>query len=181
MGPSLGGLSRTADGPHFTRNLFGPLRHNPCWGRHPFVSPDPACSTVSFSIGNPFASMRDNFAAPVFEDAVRRFQAFLRTQDWPEALVWVEQSQIVQTPRGIFISPSGQTDNPVEIYEIARRRRLGVTMEAICTLDDSTCAVITFPSDALDAELLMYPADGGLKLSVAIPRIAGVLTSRRAE
>jgi hypothetical protein len=53
-------------------------------------------------------------------------------------------------------------------------------MEGICTLDDATCAVITFPSDPADAELLMYPADGGLKLSVALPRIAGVLRSPRA-
>jgi len=43
-------------------------------------------------------------------------------------------------------------------------------MDAVCTLGDVTCAVISYPTDDREAELLMFPSDGGLKMSVAVPR-----------
>jgi hypothetical protein len=60
-------------------------------------------------------------------------------------------------------------------YDIARRRGLGVCFVAICTIGGNTCATVLWPADAREAELSMYPSDGGLKMSVAIPRTEGQL------
>ena len=44
-------------------------------------------------------------------------------------------------------------------------------MEAVCTLGDATVAIVAFPSDDREAELLMYPSDGDVKMGAAIPRV----------
>jgi hypothetical protein len=63
----------------------------------------------------------------------------------------------------------------VNEYNIARHRGLGVCFDAICTINGATCATVLSPADAREAELSMYPSDGGLKMSVAIPRTEGRL------
>jgi hypothetical protein len=49
----------------------------------------------------------------------------------------------------------------------------GVMLDAHCTIGPLTCASVGFPSDQDEAERLMYPSDGSLKLSVAVPRVEG--------
>jgi hypothetical protein len=47
-------------------------------------------------------------------------------------------------------------------------------MVAVCTLGALTCAIVEHPVDEQEAELLMYPSNGSLKLSVMVPRISGI-------
>jgi hypothetical protein len=51
-------------------------------------------------------------------------------------------------------------------YEFARHAGLGVSLEGLVAVRGSTFAVVRYPRDAEEAERLMYPSDGGLKLSV---------------
>jgi hypothetical protein len=53
-------------------------------------------------------------------------------------------------------------------YEFARQRGLGVCLYAIRVIRGSTFAAVEYPRDTDEAERLMYPSDGGLKLSVAV-------------
>ena len=55
-------------------------------------------------------------------------------------------------------------------YEQGRSANLGVSLEAVCTFDGATCAIVGYPADEREAELLMYPSDGSLKFSAALPR-----------
>ena len=54
----------------------------------------------------------------------------------------------------------------------------GVAFHAVCTLGDATVAVVAFPSDDREAERFMYPEDGSLKMSAAIPRVEGTAQPR---
>jgi hypothetical protein len=61
------------------------------------------------------------------------------------------------------------------LHEEGRRRNLGVSFDAVCIVGDSTCATLSYPRDARDAELRMYPPEGGLKMGVADRRVEGQL------
>ena len=111
-----------------------------------------------------------------FHDAVARFQAFLLQQGWPTAVAWVPAWKIVRRPgrpTAIESIDLGHETRAAAEYEAARDRGLGVCFDAVCTIGETTYATVLWPLDARDAELLMYPSDGGLKLSVAVPRMEG--------
>jgi hypothetical protein len=119
----------------------------------------------------------DEVGCPDFREATRRFRDFLRRQDWPEQIVWVRAGDVIRSP-GAAITIYRQTDavgdgNAQREYELARRKQLGVLLDAVCTLGGATCAIVLHPVDRREAEFLMYPSDGGLKLSVASPRTEG--------
>jgi hypothetical protein len=111
-----------------------------------------------------------------FRDAVARFQAFLFDQGWPTAIVWVPTWTIDRRPgpsTAIESIHAGHEAHAANEYHATRDRGLGVCLDAVCTIGDTTYATVLWPADARAAELLMYPSDGGLKLSVAVPRTEG--------
>ena len=122
--------------------------------------------------------MSDEVTAPSFDEAARASARFL----WPRVgrvqIVWIRDGDVIRRAGDpVTICRSEQADGGLVAerkYEIVRRRGLGVLLEAICTLGDATCAIVSYPVDEREAELLMFPSDGGLKLSVAVPRIESV-------
>ena len=114
---------------------------------------------------------------PDFSESVRRFQAFLRREGWPDRILWIREEGVTRVPgQPIAVVRPADGDGSAEAeaaHEIGRHRNLGVSMQAICTLGDATCATVSYPSDEREAELLMYPSDGSLKLSAALPRTEG--------
>jgi hypothetical protein len=115
-----------------------------------------------------------------FDDAVSRFRAFLHSQGWPTQIIWMKPGDIIlRTSEAVVIchrDVDGES-GAIEIFEDASQRALGVSLDAVCTLGDATVAIVDFPSDGREAELLMYPADGGLKMRIAIPRLEGAVRS----
>jgi hypothetical protein len=106
-----------------------------------------------------------------FDQAVSRFRAFLSAEGWPTAIRWVEAADVARSGQGrVFIARfrDNHERQAEKEYEVARHRRLGICFDAVCTVGETTCAMVLSPADALDAELQMYPCDGGLKLSVAM-------------
>jgi hypothetical protein len=104
----------------------------------------------------------DPVDCPPFEEATRRFQKFLSENGWPTDIVWVTTNEHLEP------IPSAEV---TRAFESARRRGLGVCLYAIRVRAGSTLAVMEYPSDSDEAERLMYPSDGGLKLSAAaLPR-----------
>ena len=111
-----------------------------------------------------------------FDQAVSRFRAFLSVEGWPTTIRWVEAADVARSGQGrVFIARfrDNHEGQAAKEYEIARHSRLGICFDAVCTVGQTTCAMVLSPADALDAELQMYPSDGGLKLSVAMPRPEG--------
>jgi len=116
--------------------------------------------------------------SPSFGEAVLRFQDFLRGQQWPEQIRWFRVDDFGRVPGNpivILRTPDGDgRGDAMTAYEHGRRANLGVSLEAVCTLDGATCAIVGCPADEREAEVLMYPSDGSLKLSVALPRTEAV-------
>jgi hypothetical protein len=111
-----------------------------------------------------------------FNQAVGRFRAFLAAEGWPTTIRWVAPAEVMREQQGRFVVTGLRDDHESQAekeYDAAGHRRLGVCFDAVCTIDETTCAMVLAPADALDAELQMYPSDGGLKLSAAMPRSEG--------
>ena len=96
---------------------------------------------------------------PSFDEATRRFQEFLSGNDWPTQIVWVSADQHVE---------SLQVAQARLEFDFARNRGLGVCLRAIRVTGGSTIAAVEYPRDDDEAERLMYPSDGGLKLSLVM-------------
>jgi hypothetical protein len=115
-------------------------------------------------------------SCPEFAEARRRFADYLRSQGWPEAIQWVGSGDAERVSASeIVVYLRGDDDGAAEaerLYERGRREGLGVMLLGVCTWGDVTCATISSPRDAREAELELYP-EAGLKLSVAVPRLAG--------
>jgi hypothetical protein len=114
-----------------------------------------------------------------FDEALSRFRAFLGSQGWPTEIVWARAGDVIRDSSevvSIVRRESGADSEARKTFEDGLGVGLGVSFEAVCTLADETVAVVAFPADSREAELLMYPSDGGLKMSAAMPRVEG--TSR---
>jgi hypothetical protein len=122
--------------------------------------------------------MTDDLRCPTFTEAVAQFRTFLRGQGWPDQIKWIDASDVVRQagrPPVVDDHANGDGDRKAEVrYDLGRNKRLGVLLEGVCTLSGRSCAIICSPSDAVEAEYLMYPSDGGIKLSVAVPRTEGI-------
>jgi hypothetical protein len=111
-----------------------------------------------------------------FDDALGKFRVFLRSQAWPTEIVWSRPGDIIRrSPASVAIHRrDGDGDSHArDTFDEGCRAGRGVSLEAVCTLGDATVAIVAFPSDDREAELLMYPSDGGVKMSAAIPRVEG--------
>jgi hypothetical protein len=96
----------------------------------------------------------------------------------------VPASRVFRTAGRPIAIRSTESSHEVEAangYEVARHRGLGVCFDAICTINGTTCATVLWPADAREAELSMYPSNGGLKMSVAVPRTEGRLAEGDVE
>jgi hypothetical protein len=121
--------------------------------------------------------MAEPTACPEFAGAVQRFRDFLRAEGWPTDLLWVREADIVRLPEsGVAVFLQGDDDGAARaerVFASARAAGLGVALDAVCTLGEATCAVVAWPLDPEEAVRAHYPADGGLKLSVATTRLEG--------
>src|SRR4051812_47522423 len=111
-----------------------------------------------------------------FDEALSRFRAFLRSQGWPTAIVWARAGDVIRDSSeviSIVRRQSGSDSEARRTFEDGLGGGLGVSFEAVCTLGDETVAVVAFPADSREAELLMYPPDGSLRMSAAMPRVEG--------
>lgn len=115
---------------------------------------------------------------PDFDEAVRTLQVFLAGQGWPTTIIWTRPGDIVRRSAEFIGIHRRDIDGQSEArstYEQGRRAGLGVSLEAVCTLGGAAVVTVAYPSDDREAELLMYPSDGGLKMCAAIPRIEGTV------
>jgi hypothetical protein len=107
---------------------------------------------------------------PEFSEATRRFAAFLHDQGWPERIQWVGERDFERvSPSEIVVYVRGDDDGAADaqrLFERGRAAEHGVMLSAICTWGEVTCATVSSPRD---------DAEGGLKLSVAVPRLAGTV------
>jgi hypothetical protein len=111
-----------------------------------------------------------------FENAVAKFQEFLKANQYSGEIVWVQPGDVLLTDkRLVYVRVSSQKAREKmarKTYEEGMPRRRGVLFRTICDLGRTTCSHVWAPGSDDDAERLLMPI--GLKLSVQTDRIRGV-------
>ena len=113
---------------------------------------------------------------PNFEDAVAKFQEFLRANQYSDKIVWVEPDDVLLTgKRLMYVFVAGQEGRERKArrtYEEGMPRRRGLLFHTICDLGSATCSYVWVPGSDDEAHRSLMPL--GLKLSVQTDKIKGV-------
>jgi hypothetical protein len=105
-----------------------------------------------------------------FEEAVSRFQEFLRKNGWSANLVWVESADLLISGRGaIYVKlpvPSENLTHARDQFTLGMSNGLGILFGTICELKNATCCFAWVPKD--QAEQVRSLMGSGLKMSARI-------------
>jgi hypothetical protein len=113
-----------------------------------------------------------------FEEAVSRFEDFLRNNNYSATLIWVEPADLVLPGhRAIYVRVTVQSRNLEQSrqrFMYGMTRGLGVKFGTICDLPNATCCYAWVPRDR--AEQQEHLMGSGLKLTgqVDSSRVPGV-------
>jgi len=106
-----------------------------------------------------------------FEDSKKIFQEFLGEQQISSDLLWVFQEDVLLKKDVTLVKASDLERNEnlaKELYEIGRKRNLGVCFHTFALLDSRPCCYIQLPSDQNEAERLLI-GNSYLKCSIRNP------------
>ena len=113
---------------------------------------------------------------PNFEDAVAKFQEFLRTNNYSGEITWVQPSDVLLAGAKLaYVRASSQKmalEMARKTYEEGMPRGRGVLFRTICVLGSTTCSHVWAPENDDEAEGLLMPE--GLKLTIQTEKIKGV-------
>ncbi len=104
-----------------------------------------------------------------FDDAVGNYVEFLGNCGCPQNLMWVTPKDVLFTGGSrIYIRTSDAEGNAAAArkeYEAGIASTLGVEFHTLCVLNDATCCYVWYPRDQNEAQRMMMPSDGSLKMS----------------
>ena len=114
--------------------------------------------------------MSPSLAVPAvsFHEAVARFRAFLRVNDRPEVVAWINPEDVVAVKTRLYVRLSGPDRRWMDAqcrYELGLDRKLGIVLQQVCEARGISCCHVYIPKNARDAEALAIEA--GLKMSVS--------------
>jgi hypothetical protein len=107
------------------------------------------------------------------DEAHRRFSRFLRENNYPEQILWVEQEDIVWSRSQLWVrsrSTPDAWDRACQGYAIGMKNDLGVTLYAFSELPGTAIAAVILPKEEDAAQRHLIPR-GGLKLSAATQKL----------
>ncbi len=86
-----------------------------------------------------------------FEEAVSRFEEFLRKNGYSPTLMWVEPADLVLPGRrAIYVRvpvPSRNLEQARKRFVSGMTKGLGITFGTICDLPNATCCYVWVPKD----------------------------------
>ena len=103
-----------------------------------------------------------------FHDAVARFRTFLRANDRPEVVAWINPEDVMAVKTRLHVRLRGPDRRWMDAqcrYELGLDRKLGILLEQVCEARGISCCHVYIPKNARDAEALAIEA--GLKMSVS--------------
>jgi hypothetical protein len=118
---------------------------------------------------------------PPFDDAVSRFEAFLRECGAPSAIRWVAFPDVAWVGK-LYVRPRPLPEAASAArrkYERAVPRRLGVRLAALGRSGAVSYCYVYRPSSRIEAEYSMM--SDGLKLSVPEPLLEAVVVAEEDE
>lgn len=107
----------------------------------------------------------------LFAESKEIFQEFLSEQKISPDLLWVFQEDVLLRKDAVLVkvfNPNKNEDLAEELYEIGRKRNLGICFHAFALLDSRPCCYIQLPSDQDEAERLLI-GSSYLKCSIRNP------------
>jgi hypothetical protein len=117
-----------------------------------------------------------NEEKPNFEEAVVKFQEFLRANHYSGEISWVQPDDVLLTGKKLVYvrvsSEEARRKMARKTYEEGMPRRRGVLFRTICDLGSTTCSHVWAPETEDEAAKLLMPV--GLKLTIQTDRIRGV-------
>jgi hypothetical protein len=91
-----------------------------------------------------------------FEEAVSRFEVFLKENGYSASLIWVEPSDLIPSGQhSIYVKLPVQTTNLTRACDRFKRGisdGLGITFGTICDLSSATCCYAWVPKDQIDQQ-----------------------------
>jgi hypothetical protein len=106
-------------------------------------------------------------------EAQPRFVKFLRENNYPEQIVWVEREDVVWGQLQLWVrtrSTQESWDRACQKYAVGMRSGLGVTLYAFSELPGTAIAAVILPKDE-DAAQRHLMLRGELKLSAATQKL----------
>ena len=116
-----------------------------------------------------------------FDDWTARFIRFIEEQNLPASQIWVDVGDIVVLGKTLCVRKVPSNDrlqSARERFDVAMSRGVGVSLEAICVADDSTCCFVYVPHSESEAEYRMVP-DKGAKMSAPANPLKTKLVNNR--
>lgn len=101
-----------------------------------------------------------------FHEAVARFRSFLRANNRPEVVAWVNPDDVVVVKSRLHVQLRGPDRRWMDAqcrYELGLDRKLGIELRQICEAQGISCCHVYIPKNSRDAEMLMIGS--GLKMS----------------
>lgn len=116
-----------------------------------------------------------------FEEAVARFEVFLKENGYSANLIWVEPSDLVLSGQhSIYVKLSAPTTNlsrARDRFERGISDGLGITFGTICDLRNATCCYAWSPEDEIDQQYHLMGR--GLKVTARPDRLNGIIVGSR--
>ncbi len=102
---------------------------------------------------------------PFFDEAVRKLQNFLESQERSRDVTWVTVDDVALRSGNIYVRPQPETGEAAaaRAYRLGVRKRLGVLLAMLCPLDGQSCCYVWAPIDKDQSARHLMP--DGLKLS----------------
>lgn len=101
--------------------------------------------------------------APTFETAVARFQQFLRSNQWPEKIVWIQMQDLLLTGKKLLyarIPPSKSREVAAqETFEQGVKQGRGVLLGALFELRGASFCYVWVPPNDEEAARSLMPAE----------------------
>jgi hypothetical protein len=102
-----------------------------------------------------------------FEDSFLEFREFLRKNDYPEKVAWVEPGDVLLSGRRLIYVrapvPETNEQHVRQLYDLSQSSHTGILFETICAIKDTTYAYAWMPRDAAEAGRRLM--GDGLKMS----------------
>ncbi len=95
---------------------------------------------------------------PGFDDAVQRLQTFLSANGHPGNVQWVFREDLTSSRCRIWVRLPLAADNAEwarRCYEAGLKKGLGIKLEMLCVIGDTSFCYVWFPTDECEADQLM--------------------------
>ena len=92
-----------------------------------------------------------------FHEAVARFRTFLRSNDRPEVVAWINPEDVVAVKSRLHVRLRGPDRRWMDAqcrYELGLDRKLGIVLQQVCEARGISCCQVYIPKNARDAEAL---------------------------